>query len=87
MPTRIGKEFSYILGSFLAKNLNRWLDKVFFQMNLKAQLPQCIKKGNDKIKYKPVSVLSNTSKFYEMFMQLHAFFISNTFFQLSLSAV
>ena len=76
------KEFGDIFGGFLAENFNECLGKGFFPDELKCEkLSQCIKRikdKKDKNNYRPVSLLSNTSKLYERctYQQINEYFES-----------
>ena len=79
IPAKLIKENSYIFGDFIFENFNNSVFYSIFPSPMKNAIitPVC-KKGTktSKDNYRPVSILSNISKFYErlMFKQISGYF-------------
>ena len=72
IPTKIIQQFSDIVTNFLSNNFNSCIDSVMFPDTLKlAEVVPVFKKNDkkDKINYRPISILSNISKIYQISIQ------------------
>ena len=81
IPTKIIKEFDDLFATFITKNFNLCLNKGEFPIPLKiAEVILIYKKASpfEKDNYSPISILSNTSKFFEriMYNQINNFFMN-----------
>ena len=72
IPTKIIQQFSNIVTNFLSNNFNSCIESVMFPDKLKlAEVVPVFKKNDkkDKINYRPISILSNISKIYQISIQ------------------
>ena len=71
-PLKVIKEFGTFLAEFLSKNFDSYLETISFPEDSRCAeiVPICKKNDKkDKSNYRPVSLLSNIWKAYEICMQ------------------
>ena len=79
IPTKLVKKFGYLFSKYIATSINRCITGgTFVNAFKKAEVRPIYKKDvrTEKSNYRPISILSNVSKFYErcIYEQMYSYF-------------